>query len=115
LVGSFYVSVKLFFTNYFQQLTDKSSFALSYPSLFNFFNGVDDFSFSVLFTYAYASLVIFTTLISIAAPLDRAINYLIVVGTILSVFTVLSVIGIAVFLGQTGFYPPEKQYDPDTH
>jgi hypothetical protein len=75
---------------------------------------VDDFSFSVLFTYAYASLVIFTVLISIASPIDRAIQYFIVIATVLSFFTIMSVVGIAVFLAGTGFYPPEKQYNPDT-
>lgn len=108
LVGSFYVSVKLFFTNYFKQLTDKSSFANNYPALWNFFNDVDEISFSVLFTYAYASLVIFTTLISIASPIDRAIHYFIVIASVLSFFTICSIVGITVFLAETGFYPEEK-------
>ena len=113
LVGSFYVTTKLFFANYFKQLTDKSTFANNYPSIWAFFNGDDEFSFSVLFTYAYACLVIFSVLISIASPIDRAIEKFKIIGAVLSVFTLISIFGIAIFLAQTGFYPAEMQYDRD--
>ena len=67
-----------------------------------------------MFTYGYASLIVFTTLVSLAAPIDRAIEYFRVVAAVFSVFTILSIAGITIFLLGTGFYPPVKQYDPDT-
>jgi hypothetical protein len=96
-------------------LTAASTFAQNHSGLYAFFNDGDAVSFSVLFTYGYASLVIFTTLISIAAPLDRAMGYFVVIASILSCFTLISIGGIAVFLAETGFYPETKHlvYDVD--
>lgn len=39
MVGSFYVSIKLFFQNYFIFLTDNSKFADGESFLYRFFNG----------------------------------------------------------------------------
>lgn len=114
MVGSFYASIKLFFVNYFKQVTDSPTFATDHEGLYNFFNGSDGIGFSTLFSYAYVSLVVFTVLISLAAPIDRAIEYFRVIAAVFSVFTVLSIVGISLFLLKTGFYPPVKEYDPDT-
>jgi hypothetical protein len=108
MVGSFYASIKLFFVNYFHQLTDDPNFASNHEDLYNFFNGSTGVGFSTLFTYAYVSLVVFTVLISLAAPIDRAIEYFRVIAAVFSVFTVLSILGIGLFLWNTGFYPPVK-------
>lgn len=83
-------------------------------ALYKFFNGTDGIGFSTLFSYSYASLLVFTCLVSLAAPIDRAIEYFRIVAAVFSVFTILSIVGISVFLYGTGFYPPVKQYDPDT-
>jgi hypothetical protein len=39
MIGSLYVSIKLFYTNFFQSVTNKSNFAIKHPDLWNFFNG----------------------------------------------------------------------------
>jgi len=52
-------------------------------------------------------------LVSLAAPIERAIEYFRIVAAIFSVFTILSIVGIVIFLWGTGFYPPVKEYDPD--
>ena len=108
MVGSFYASIKLFFVNYFHQLTDDPNFANDHEDLYNFFNGTTGIGFSTLFSYAYLSLVVFTVLISLAAPIDRAIEYFRVIAAVFSVFTILSILGIGLFLFNTGFYPPVK-------
>jgi hypothetical protein len=53
-------------------------------------------------------------LVSLAAPIDKAIEYFRVVASVFSVFTILSIVGIIFFLVNTGFYPPVKEYDPTT-
>ena len=108
MVGSFYVSIKLFFINYFKQLTDSPDFARNDQGLYEFFNGTTSIGFSTLFTYGYASLIVFTVLVSLAAPIDRAIEYFRIVAAVFSVFTILSIVGISIFLWGTGFYPPVK-------
>jgi chitin synthase len=114
MVGSFYVSIKLFFVNYFKQLTDSPDFAKNDETIYKFFNGSDGIGFSTVFSYGYVSLLVLCILVSLAAPIDRAIEYFKVVAVIFSVFTILSIFGITVFLIGTGFYPPVKQYDPST-
>jgi hypothetical protein len=57
---------------------------------------------------------VFTVLVSLAAPIDRAIEYFRIVAAVFSVFTILSIVGISIFLLGTGFYPPVKQYNPTT-
>ena len=79
-----------------------------------FFNRNDDIGFSSVFSFVYVSLLMFTILISIAAPIDGAIPYFRVVAGIFSVLTIISVVGIASFLTETGFLPPVKEYDPET-
>ena len=109
LIGSFYVSIKLFFVDYFKQLTVTSSYALTNPAIYKFFNGTSGvIGFEQLFSLTYAALLMFTIFISIATPIDRAIGYFRVVVTVFSVLTIASLIGIGTYLTQTGFYPPVK-------
>ena len=114
MVGSFYVSIKLFFYNYFKQLTDSSKFAAKNPELYQFFAGVAPINFPMLFSYFYVVLIIMSVLVSLAVPIDKAINYFRVIAGIFSVFTVASLFGIAAFLIGTGFYPEEMQYNEST-
>ena len=112
LVGSFYVSIKLFFQNYFKSITDNPKFATNYEYLYRFFNGQSDFSFSTMFSYGYIILLTFTCLVSLAVPIDRAIDYFRVIASIFSVLTILSLVGITFFLAEAGFYPPEQKWNP---
>jgi len=114
MVGSFYVSIKLFYKNYFRQLTNTPNFNWKHPDLWNFFDGEDGIGFSTLFGYSYSILLIFTGLVSIATPIDRAVSYFKIIAIIFSVLTILSIVGIVAFLIGTGFWPHEKQYNPDT-
>ena len=105
MVGSFYISIKIFFKNYFMQLTNTPSFNWKHPELWSFFAGDTGFCFSTLFSYGYIVLLMFTVLVSIATPIDRAISFFRVISIIFSVLTILSLIGITAFLIGTGFYP----------
>ena len=83
-------------------------------AIYKFFNGGSStIGFETLFSFGYAAMLMFTVFISIAAPIDRAIFYFRIVSSVFSVLTILSIIGIATFLTETGFYPPVKQYNVD--
>jgi hypothetical protein len=56
-------------------------------------------------------LLVGTLIVSLAAPIDKAIPYFRLIAGVFSSFTIFSLIGIATFLAETGFYPPEKEYD----
>ena len=111
MVGSFYVSIKLFFQNYFIHITDNPKFFTEDRWLFDFFNGTTSIGFSTLFSYGYVILLVFTCLVLLAVPIDRAIDYFRVIASIFSVLTVLSLVGISVFLMEAGFYPPEEVWN----
>ena len=113
LIGSFYVSIKLFFKNYFQQLTNTPEFFSDYQALWNFFNDDGKLGFTVLYSYFYIILLIFTILVSLATPIDRAMSYFRFVSVIFSIMIITSLVGISFFLAETGFYPEEKKYDID--
>lgn len=73
LLGSFFVSIKLFFKNYFKQLTDKQTFKNNNYDLWYFFNGDGSLSFVNIFSYLYMGMLVITLLVSITMPVDRAI------------------------------------------
>lgn len=114
MLGSFYISIKIFFTNYFSQLTDSTAFAEKFPNLWKFFNDPGSFGFTSIFAYFYVILLIITVLTSIAAPIDRAMSYFRLIAAIFSVLTMMSLIGIAVFMGHTGFFPEEQTFNTKT-
>ena len=114
MVGSFYVSIKLFFQNYFIHITDNPKFADSEQFLYRFFNGQTTIGFSTLFSYGYVILLVFTCLVSLAVPIDRAVSYFRIIASIFSVLTILSLMGISIFLIEAGFYPPEEVWNPAT-
>ena len=67
-----------------------------------------------MFSYIYLIILIIVVLISIAMPIDRAMDYIRIVAVIFAVITLTSMAGICVFLGEAGFYPPVQEYDPKT-
>ena len=54
----------------------------------------------------YFGVIFLSTVVSIALPIDRAMNYFRVVSVILGVLMLTSVFGIMYFLSQRGLYPP---------
>lgn len=105
MVGSLYVSIKLFYTNFFQTVTKNNNFAIKHPDLWNFFNGeTKPLNFSITFSYVYVVFLIITCLVSIAVPIDKAMTYFKIIAFILSILTITSIFGIAVFLIETGIY-----------
>lgn len=111
MVGSFYVSIKLFFQQSFRALTDSSAFAEKEHWLWRFFNGGDEtLGFATVFAYSYVALLLGTVLVSIAVPIDRAMPYFRVIAAVFSCFTLASLMGITFFLAKTGFYIQEEEY-----
>lgn len=110
-LGSFYVSIKIFFSNQFKLLTNTPQFRQKFPNIWQFFNMSGNLSFAAIFAYAYIILLILTVLVSIAAPIDRAISYFRIIAAIFSALTIISLLGISTFLFQTGLWPEEKRYN----
>jgi len=59
-------------------------------------------NFSIFFTYIYIIFLVITCLVSLAVPIDKAMCYFYLIASILSCLTLFSLIGITVFLIQTG-------------
>ena len=111
LLGSFFVSIKLFFKNYFKQITDKETFKINNYDMWYFFNGDGSLTFVSIFSYLYIGMLVVSLLGSITMPVDRAIYYFRFVATVMCILTIISLIGISVFLSDSGFYPQTKIYD----
>lgn len=113
MVGSFYFGIKLFYVDYFQQITDKSKFHESNPKLWQFFNGEQPFNFNNVFSWGYLGVLVVTVLVSLAVPIDRAMEYIRIITVLLAVLTVTSLFGIIIFLAEQGFFPAKRYYDFD--
>jgi len=48
--------------------------------------------------------LVVTCLVSLAVPIDKAMGYFITIAIVLSLLTIISLFGIAVFLLETGIY-----------
>lgn len=112
-LGSFYVSIKIFFQNYFSLVTDTMSFAIRFPHMWAFFNNASALGFASVFSYLYAILLILTVLTSIAAPIEKSISYFRIITVIYSILTILTLIGISAFMAENGLFPTQKHYDKD--
>ena len=110
LIGSFYESIRLFFGDFFQTLTDTAEFKKMSPGLWEFFN-TSDFGFVSIFSFGYITLLVGTLFFSIYIPINKAVWYFRIIATVFSTFTIFSLIGIASFLANQGFYPTQKEYD----
>lgn len=58
----------------------------------------------MLFSYVYVIFLVVTCLVSLAVPIDKAMGYFITIAIVLSLLTIISLFGIAVFLLETGVY-----------
>lgn len=114
MVGSMYVSIKLFYVDFFPQIAKDSGLAQKAPWLYNFFSGNCLVPFSTVFSFTYLTILVIVVLISIAMPIDRAMDYVRIVGVIFAVITLASMAGICVFLAEAGFFPPVKEFDTKT-
>jgi len=98
MVGSFYVAIKLFFVNSFAALAGKEEKLGHDNVFFRFFSGEADITFDIIFTYSYLVLIVYAILISLAVPIDRAMEYFRVIAVIFSALTVTSLMGITFFM-----------------
>ena len=71
----------------------------------DFFTGS---GFTTVFSYLYGVLIIWTVVTSLAGPLDKAMAYFRWISAIFSVLTILSLIGIFMFLNATPWYSTER-------
>ena len=85
------------------------TFKKNSPWLWSFFNG-GTLGFATIFAYSYVVLLMACVLVSIAAPIDRAMPYFRVISVFFSVFTLASLAGISFFLAETGFFIREMEY-----
>ena len=66
-----------------------------------------------VFTAVYMFCLFLSMFIAISLPIDRAMPYYRTIGCIFSIIILTALAGICFFLAQTGFYPPEKELDPE--
>merc|ERR1719266_10590 len=66
-----------------------------------------------VFTAVYMFCLFLSMFIAISLPIDRAMPYYRVIGCLFSIIILTALAGICVFLAETGFYPPEKELDPE--
>lgn len=108
-VGSYYVSIKLFFTDYLNDLTRDPEFIKKWPNIAKFFDASSsELNFALVFTYAYFIMLILTCLISLAMPLPRAMFYITLVSIVFTLFTLASFTGMIVFMIHQGFWVEKK-------
>ena len=110
MIGSYYASVKLFYANFFRQLTDTDEYKDKQPFLYHFFQGTGPITFPNVFSYLYIGMCCLTVLVSIAVPIDRAMCYFYVITIILSILTIAWIVGLMAYLVGAGFYPTPRVY-----
>jgi len=103
IVGSFFVSVKGFFSQY------GSSLASMYdaPTWLQTFLEPGKGSFEPIFSAVYLALILWAVIVSLAGPLDRAMSYFKYISAIFSFLTIASLVGFGTFLGTNLFFPHE--------
>ena len=103
IVGSFFISIKSFFSQY------GSSLCAQYdaPKWLEEFFDPSKGSFEIIFTMFYGALVLWAIIVSLAGPLDRAMSYFRYISGIFSFLTIASLVGIGTFLGGTWLEPHE--------
>ena len=95
-------------------MTGDSEFARNFPEIYEFFHGSNGFTFPTIFTYAYITLLIFTCLVSLSVPINRAMIYFRIVAFTFSILTMTSLFGMIAFVISSGLFPEEKTWNPTT-
>ena len=101
-VGSMFVTIMVFFDQFFQVLfveTGNETLTEIYD------NGV----LKKIFFALYLSVIFLSVFVSISMPINRAMPYFRVVSLILAILTLMTLIGICYFLAQQGLYPPVSE------
>lgn len=104
IVGSFYISVKMFFSQYGSSVCAMFG-APKWLQLF-FEKG----GFDTVFSLLYLALLLWAVIVSLAGPLDRAMSYFRYISGVFSFLTIASLVGIGTFLSGTWLYPHEMKY-----
>ena len=105
IVGSFYVSIKFFFAGILKEYVQFDYYWAEW-----FFQGP---GFSMVFSYFYIVMLMFTLFISMGAPLDLGMCYFKFIAFIISLLTITSLAGIGFFLYEVGFWPYEEHWDKE--
>jgi len=71
--------------------------------------------FSEIFSYFYAILVFFTLLLSISAPIEKAMVYFRAIGVIFSVLTLACFVGVIGYMAATGMDAYEMHWVESTN
>jgi len=101
-VGQFFVTIKIFFEHQFAVLAGVFTGDDKWK---DFFAGTArGLTFGTIFSFAYVILVLWTIVISLATPIDRAMHYFRIITAIFSALTLLSLIGIGMTLLNTGWW-----------
>jgi hypothetical protein len=69
---------------------------------------------SNIFSLFYIGLLTFTLVISLGGVIEKGIFQFKIIGCVFSFLTISSLLGIIYFLYETGFYPEELKWNPDS-
>ena len=72
----------------------------------------NDGLFNLLFAYIYIFLLIMTIILSLALPIERSTTWFNIILFCFGVLTILSIVGMVIYLQATGFMAPEKEFNP---
>ena len=61
-------------------------------------------TFGTIFAFSYVILVLWSIVISLAMPIDRAMHYFRIITAIFSFLTIISLVGIGMTLWNTGWW-----------
>ena len=106
-MGAMFASIVIFFEQFFVTLFVTTG----NEDVTEFYNsGVPMEVFKAIYMFC----LFLSIFIAISLSIDRAMPYYRVIAIIFSIIVLTSLAGIAYFLGVTGFFPPEKEYDSDS-
>ena len=105
IIGSFFLAVKVFSNSYMLSLTNAGSIFhginSNYKSYFE-----DGGEFSALLSVFWGGLILVCLVVSLAAPMDRAMPYFKITSACFSVVNTTAIAGIFVQLIESGPTPP---------
>lgn len=101
LVGSFYLSIKIFFSQFFATVLENNAFVFYNEALADWFK--QGGGFETIFSYCYIGLLCFICLMSLGGVLDKSMPVFKIVAICLAVTTVFFLFGTTSFLTNAGF------------
>lgn len=92
-------------------MTKSSEFAIANPEIYDFFHHTEGFCFPVIFPIFYLSVLAYTIMLSVGAPLEKVIGYYGFVSVIFSSLGIFSIINAIIKSFNTSYFIPDQTWD----